>query len=465
MLKLLKNGKIIKLFVCIFALLVSINLNSIAANYTNKMNDGISVGLGDDLGMDLDIGLGDPVDSLGGPVAPLPDEDDDSITGGMTEVTPDYSYGSDYVVFNGWIKYTCPTFVDNEIVEENEYYGDIYYSSILTNQNVTATLTGLDSGTVITNNNGSNEYVFEENGEFVFEVCDINLNTSEFIAVVDFINKETPTGIVSYEYNQDNVVVTLSSFSLEDKEIFVTNNDGSNVYTFIENGSFIFEFIDEYGNLGSTYVEVSSFVVEDEDSSQQNDESNNDQSDDDDDESKDEDEDDLLESQQNEDESNTLPEVTNDEFEDEDEDVVDEDVIVSSNESVFNPYSEDFLVIYLDTDFGDLLAVSFNGSLLDEDVYSISSDGSMLYILSSYLQSYGEGTYEVELVFEDTVLTSSVEIELDDSQKDDSQKDDTIVTPQTFDGLSFDYVCLLFGVCVLSIVGVYKIKLSELLNK
>ncbi len=57
---------------------------------------------------------------------------------------------------------------------------------------------------------------------------------------------------VSIEYsttNKTNTSVTATLIS--DKEITVTNNNGSKTYTFNENGTFVFEYTDEVGNTGT----------------------------------------------------------------------------------------------------------------------------------------------------------------------------------------------------------------------
>ena len=44
------------------------------------------------------------------------------------------------------------------------------------------------------------------------------------------------------------------------KVITVTNNNGSKEYIFTDNGSFTFEYVDDYGNIGSTKAEVNWIV-------------------------------------------------------------------------------------------------------------------------------------------------------------------------------------------------------------
>ena len=133
--------------------------------------------------------------------------------------------------------------------------GQIKYSTtVLTNKDVTATLI-VDDDVTITNNEGSKNYIFEENGEFTFEFERDGLK-GEATARVDWINKEKPTAEIKYsivkETNQ-NVVATLVNTN---KKITVTNNNGSKSYTFKENGEFTFQYVDDYGNKGSTTAKV-----------------------------------------------------------------------------------------------------------------------------------------------------------------------------------------------------------------
>ncbi len=71
---------------------------------------------------------------------------------------------------------------------------DINYSfSFATSGNVTAILTWLSEAATITNNNGSNEYIFTENGSFVFEFIDSAWNTNSATATVNNIYPEYQT--------------------------------------------------------------------------------------------------------------------------------------------------------------------------------------------------------------------------------------------------------------------------------
>ena len=66
-----------------------------------------------------------------------------------------------------------------------------------------------------------------------------------------------PVGIITYNYNTwtNNNVIASIAFNKED--VTITNNNGSNQYTFNENGTFEFEFKDHYGINSKTMVTVS----------------------------------------------------------------------------------------------------------------------------------------------------------------------------------------------------------------
>lgn len=72
----------------------------------------------------------------------------------------------------------------------------VYTPSGRTAQNVTAVIT-FNEEVTITNNDGSNTYVFEDNGEFTFEFVDEAGNTSEVLACVTWIDRAKPVGRIA----------------------------------------------------------------------------------------------------------------------------------------------------------------------------------------------------------------------------------------------------------------------------
>lgn len=138
----------------------------------------------------------------------------------------------------------------------------VYLSTIdLTNQDVIATLlTYDDRGTDITilNNGGESEYVFEENGSFTFEFMDGAGNIGYKQITVSNIDKEAPIPEIRYftKESKPNSKFAQISFKGEAGEVEIMNNNGSDIFEFMENGSFTFLYSDKAGNKGEAIVRV-----------------------------------------------------------------------------------------------------------------------------------------------------------------------------------------------------------------
>ena len=92
---------------------------------------------------------------------------------------------------------TCRVTVIKEV---EEIISTISYNiTELTNKNVIASITFNKNDVTITNNEGSNQYIFDKNGEFTFEYVDAEGNTGTNIAKVNWIDKEVPEINVEYE--------------------------------------------------------------------------------------------------------------------------------------------------------------------------------------------------------------------------------------------------------------------------
>ncbi len=133
----------------------------------------------------------------------------------------------------------------------------VYDIEKITNLDVTATLVNPSTEITITNNDGKDSYVFTQNGNFTFEFIDKNGNKGTATAVVNWIDKTPPTATISYDITEETnqpVTATISNFS---EKVTITNNSGSDTYTFVENGTFEFEFVDEAGNIGTAIATVS----------------------------------------------------------------------------------------------------------------------------------------------------------------------------------------------------------------
>lgn len=140
-----------------------------------------------------------------------------------------------------WIDKTPPT-------------AEITYSTLhLTDEPVTVELNPSEPITV-TNNGGSTSYTFNENGEFVFEFIDRAGNRGTAKAIVSWIAK-MPQYELKYSTTnptKDDVEVTLTL----EEGYRVVNNDANNKYTFTDNGTFGFQYIDKNGIVGEIKATV-----------------------------------------------------------------------------------------------------------------------------------------------------------------------------------------------------------------
>ena len=89
----------------------------------------------------------------------------------------------------------------------------------------------------------------------MFEFVDKAGNKGTVEAKVSWIDKSSPIGKITYnvkDLTNKDVTATLSV----ENGVVITNNGGKNTYVFTENGTFVFEFIDEAGNKGSAVAIV-----------------------------------------------------------------------------------------------------------------------------------------------------------------------------------------------------------------
>jgi|GEM_PF-7055766 len=118
-----------------------------------------------------------------------------------------------------------------------------------TNQSITVTAS-TNEGTL-----NATSYTFDENGSFEFVATDAAGNVTKQTVSITNIDKVAPTGTVNYSTTSlvnTNVVATLDT----SEPVTITNNNGSNTYTFTQNGSFTFEFKDAAGNIGTAVATV-----------------------------------------------------------------------------------------------------------------------------------------------------------------------------------------------------------------
>ncbi len=146
-----------------------------------------------------------------------------------------------------------------------------YSTTLPTNQNVIATLVGVDEEVTVTNNDGSASYEFTDNGEFTFEYQGVNGQTGRYTAHVDWIDRVAPVAKVVYDkpnpVTNEQVVATLMKINPEDEDFEITNNEGRESYTFSENGEFVFVIRDVAGNENRIIARVDWITLEDQEPS------------------------------------------------------------------------------------------------------------------------------------------------------------------------------------------------------
>ena len=135
-----------------------------------------------------------------------------------------------------------------------------YDNTELTNRTVTATIIFNKNDVTIINNEGSNQYVFEKNGEFTFEYVDSEGNTGTNTAKVNWIDKEAPTIEVKYEKinNEKEVLVTIkANEKLLEVEGWTLSEDRQSISKiFDENRIESVELSDLVGNVTETTIHV-----------------------------------------------------------------------------------------------------------------------------------------------------------------------------------------------------------------
>lgn len=151
-----------------------------------------------------------------------------------------------------WAEQTATVdFIDKEIPNPVVTFDH----STWTTEAVTASIT-FDNETEpvqILNHDGKSTYTFEENGEVTVHYRDIAGNVGQTTIVVDWIDREAPTGYLTYsttDWTNEDVTVTLhvQDNSGEPVIFIAQGNEGGNQHTFTENGEFTFIVMDLAGN-------------------------------------------------------------------------------------------------------------------------------------------------------------------------------------------------------------------------
>lgn len=144
-----------------------------------------------------------------------------------------------------------------------------YSTTTLTNQDVTVTLhpdkyVEIEDKAVTKQADGTFTYTFTENGSYTFVFEDVFGNVGEETATVNWIDKVPPEATVEYstkDLTSGSVVATLKNLNSDDP-ITITNNGGSDTYTFTKNGRFTFTYEDAAGNKAETEAVVTWIVEE-----------------------------------------------------------------------------------------------------------------------------------------------------------------------------------------------------------
>lgn len=129
-----------------------------------------------------------------------------------------------------------------------------YSTTDYTTQSVTASVYFDNESEPVTfiNNGGSSTYIFDQNGTFTFEFEDAAGNTGTVEAMVDWIDKEAPTGTLKYSstgWTSNDVTVYLEDIADNSGVAPEIISTGGNMHLFTENGQFTFKLQDAAGNI------------------------------------------------------------------------------------------------------------------------------------------------------------------------------------------------------------------------
>lgn len=158
-----------------------------------------------------------------------------------------------------------------------------YSTTEATTEDVVAHFIKPTDDTIITNNGGSDTYVFKENGTFIF-TFETNGVKAQAVAKVDWIDREAPTGRIEFYCagtneetscasengktnhaiearlvitNEKDEVIVLNNNKTSDGEVVAQELDANGqqnldpfVFTFLRNGVFAFLVQDKAGNVG-----------------------------------------------------------------------------------------------------------------------------------------------------------------------------------------------------------------------
>ncbi len=151
-----------------------------------------------------------------------------------------------------------------------------YSTKDMTNQDVIVRLVNPSTEIEITNNNGSNEHTFTENGSFTFEFKDADDRVGSITAIVDWIDKKKPSAEVTYQDDKFEIAGVITSGVLAtitfDEDVVILNQDLDLIqdeedskkyyYRFLDNAGFCLNFKDMAGNENTQEIVVNTIDKE-----------------------------------------------------------------------------------------------------------------------------------------------------------------------------------------------------------
>ncbi len=143
-------------------------------------------------------------------------------------------------------------FEDTTKIDKTKPTAGIYYSTTeKTSDYVIAKLVNPSTEIEITNNGGSDTYIFKDNDEFTFEFKDKNGNVGTAIAKVTWIDKKGPEAEVDYELKDNRLSILLDSIS---EDVYLLDEeDRKTNYIEVEDGKVkSIQFLDGEGDVYKT---------------------------------------------------------------------------------------------------------------------------------------------------------------------------------------------------------------------
>ncbi|MBD7914920.1 discoidin domain-containing protein [Clostridium sp. Sa3CUN1] len=130
-----------------------------------------------------------------------------------------------------------------------------------TNQNVIATIEGLDTSDQVISD-GGNSHEFDTNGKFTFVIRDKYGNEFNKEVEVNWIDKDAPTANIALDYSKAHEGIVIARLTNVSEKIEITTAEKLDYHEFKTNGNYTFTFVDEAGNTGEVTANVDWFKFE-----------------------------------------------------------------------------------------------------------------------------------------------------------------------------------------------------------